>query len=258
MADVNISSPQSNNADAARAARPVERGRGGWRRLFGGGLALLLLVAIGLGLAVYEFVEESRCLTCSNNLFEIGLMLRSYHQRTGRFPPAQLCGKTGKPVNSWRTVIVPGQLWYTFPSTYDFSQPWDSPRNAGLLSSENLKAQRHFQCPSDRNDNPAITNYVAVVGPNTVWSESGTGATATNNSDSEKILVIEVVNSDISWAEPRDLTVEQALEAIQPKKGIGVGSRHRAGIHYVTVSGQVRVLDRNIDRESLRRLLVRP
>ena len=80
---------------------------------------------------------------------------------------------------------------------------------------------------------------------------------AVDGSDNDKILVIEVVNSDILWMEPRDLTLEQALDAIQPKTGIGIGSRHRDGIHYVTVGGEVRTLDRNIDRESLRKLLVR-
>jgi hypothetical protein len=57
--------------------------------------------------------------------------------------------------------------------------------------------------------------------------------------------------------EPRDLTLEQALGAIQPKKGVGIGSQHCDGIHYVTVSGEVRTLDRNLDRGSLRKLLVR-
>jgi len=65
------------------------------------------------------------------------------------------------------------------------------------------------------------------------------------------------MNSDIRWVEPRDLTLEQALDAIQPKQGIGIGSRHRDGIHYVTVGGDVRTLEPTIDREALRKLLIR-
>jgi hypothetical protein len=57
--------------------------------------------------------------------------------------------------------------------------------------------------------------------------------------------------------EPRDLTLEQALDTIEPKMGIGIGSRHRDGIHYLTVAGAVRTLPHDIDRESLRKLLVR-
>lgn len=69
--------------------------------------------------------------------------------------------------------------------------------------------------------------------------------------------MIEVVNADILWMEPRDLTVEQALDTIQPESGVGIGSQHRDGIHYLTVGGAVRTLDRNIDQESHRKLLVR-
>ena len=90
-----------------------------------------------------------------------------------------------------------------------------------------------------------------------MWPGCNPAKQAADGSDKDKILVIEVVNSDILWMEPRDLTLEQVLDAIQPKKGIGIGSRHRDGIHYVTVGGEVRTLDRNIGRGSLRKLLVR-
>ena len=88
-----------------------------------------------------------------------------------------------------------------------------------------------------------------------MWPGTTPAKMAADGSDKDKILVIEVVNSDILWMEPRDLTLEQALDSFRTKQGIG--SRHRDGIHYVTVGGDVRMLDPNIDRESLRKLLVR-
>lgn len=93
--------------------------------------------------------------------------------------------------------------------------------------------------------------------PDTIWPGRTAAKPATDGSDDDKILLIEVINSDILWMEARDLTVEQALDAIQPKSGIGIGSRHREGVHYVTVGGEVRTLDPDIDRESLRRMFVR-
>jgi hypothetical protein len=80
---------------------------------------------------------------------------------------------------------------------------------------------------------------------------------AADGSDKDKILVIEVVDSDILWMEPRDLTLDQALDELQRSSGTRIGTHHRDGIHYVTVGGDVRTLDHNIDRESLRMLLVR-
>jgi hypothetical protein len=166
-------------------------------------------------------------------------------------------------VNSWRAEVVPN-FWYDFrtgpdddvgEAGYDYTEPWNGPKNNHLeLDKRRLY---EFHCPSADAQEPAITNYVAVVGPNTMWPGFQGAKQAADGSDFDKILVIEVINSDILWMEPRDLTLEQALDAIQPRRGIGIGSHHPDGIHYVTVGGAVRTLDRNIDRESLQTLLVR-
>ena len=230
--------------------------RGGISRLAFMVLLLSFLALTGSCTVLFMYVrEEVRHMTCGNNLKQIGLALTTYQMQYGTFPPASLCDKTGNPVNSWRTLIVPARLWYNIPSAYDFAKPWDAPENSRLISRE--KVFSVFQCPSDGNREPAITNYVAVVGSNTMWPGSRPAKRADDGSDDDKILVIEVVNSNILWMEPRDLTLEQALDAIQPKKGIGIGSHQRDGIQYVTVGSQVRTLDPIIDRKSLRKLFVR-
>lgn len=224
---------------------------------------VLLALIVWLGVSFRRAIEESHSSTCSHNLDMIGFALRNYCDRHGALPPAYLCDKAGKPVNSWRTEVIP-YFWYNFRpgrddyaggEGYDYSEPWNGRKNARL----GLEKKRcwEFQCPSDENREPATTDYVAVVGPGTMWPGSKPAKPAPDGSDREKILVIEVIHSDILWMEPRDLTLEQALDAIQPKSGIGIGSHHSDGIHYLTVSGAVRTLDPNIDRESLRKLLVR-
>ena len=225
--------------------------------------SLLLLVLIAsCSMWVGHLLDQSRSSTCKYNLKAIGLALLNYREMHGTFPPAYQCDKSGKPVNSWRAEVIPS-FWYNFrPGRddyaggpgYDYAEPWNGPKNAKL----NLDKERcyEFQCPSD-NQEPAITNYVAVVGPNTMWPGCEPAMPVADGSDQDKILVIEVINSDILWMEPRDLTLEQALDNILPKNGIGIGSHHGDGIHYFTVGGVVKTLDPNIDRESLRRLLVR-
>ena len=91
-----------------------------------------------------------------------------------------------------------------------------------------------------------------------MWPGTTPAKRAADGSDDDKILVIEIINSNINWREPaRPYARRTRPDAIQPKTGMGIGSNHWDGIHYVTVGGQVRTLDPHIDRESLRKLLVR-
>lgn len=228
-------------------------------------LSLVLGVIVVGGVFVYRLREEGRKAACRHNLQKIGSALRNYHDRYGDFPSAYLCDKAGKPVNSRRTLVMP-DFWYSLrPGSYhtggapgyEYDEPWDGPTNAKRFSLDTVRCWP-FQCPSavDREE-PAITNYVAVVGPNTMWPGVEPAVQAADGSDRDKILVIEVIHSDILWMEPRDLTLEQALDAIQPRKGMGIGSHHSGEILYVTVGGEVRTLDPEIGREELRKLLVR-
>ena len=42
-----------------------------------------------------------------NNLKQIGLALLEYHQKYGSFPPAFVADANGKPLYSWRVLILP-------------------------------------------------------------------------------------------------------------------------------------------------------
>lgn len=44
---------------------------------------------------------------CKNNLKQIGLALHNYHDEYQAFPPAYTVDADGKPLHSWRTLILP-------------------------------------------------------------------------------------------------------------------------------------------------------
>lgn len=161
-------------------------------------------------------------------------------------------------MHSWRTLFVDHWHLYNFREHYDFEKAWNARENVADRGAES--APDVLVCPATRAREqrlPPFTDYVAVIGENTMWRGGRPVTPASDGSDDDKILVIEVVNSNIVWLEPRDLTLDQALENINPKVRLGIGSSHRCGINYVTVAGKVRTLPHDIDRESLRKLLVR-
>src|SRR5207244_4506816 len=51
--------------------------------------------------------EASRRSVCVNNLKQIGLALQNYHDDFGCFPPAYIADENGRPMHSWRVLILP-------------------------------------------------------------------------------------------------------------------------------------------------------
>jgi hypothetical protein len=151
--------------------------------------------------------EANRRLGCENNLRQIALALQSYHQANGCFPPAHIVDKNGEPIHSWRLLILP-YLNYGVPhNPYEFGEPWDGPMNKLLL-----QRLGDYVCPSEPNAyEPGAnqTSYVAVTGPNTAWAGEKTRKLADFGKDaSSTIMLIEVANSGIAYAEPRDFSLE--------------------------------------------------
>jgi hypothetical protein len=63
----------------------------------------------------------------------VALALHNYHDKHGRLPPAVVYGEDGKPLHSWRVLLLPfiaqGELYREFK----LDEPWDSPHNLALL-----------------------------------------------------------------------------------------------------------------------------
>lgn len=216
--------------------------------------SLICGLVASLRIAVEHAREAARYANCTS-MKQIGFALLNYHNAYGCFPPAYVCDEDGKPMHSWRVLILPFVEEQALYDRYDFSEPWDGPNNSRLaMASQSLL--RSFQCPSGGLEGTPLVNYVAVVGPETMWPGSKCKRLSKPyDSDVRTIMLVEITNSDIHWMEPRDLTFEQAIAGIQPESGLGISSEHPSGIHYVTASGGVYALKRNIDPKELRKLL---
>src|SRR5262249_31265753 len=98
--------------------RDVNESRG---RLGGRGLAITRLVLGGLSIALTVFAVPVLLLVPaaqkmrdsadraqgSNNLKVIGIALHNYHDNYQQFPPAVVYSADGKPLYSWRVLILP-------------------------------------------------------------------------------------------------------------------------------------------------------
>ena len=197
--------------------------------------------------------EAGKRAQCANNLKQIGLALLNYREIHGHFPAASIVDESGKPLFSWRAEILP---MLEFGSLYDSlnkNEPWNGPHNEKLLGQFSIK---QFSCPSDARDKDDFTtNYVAVVGPGTAWREDGpVRASDLPDGGSHTVMLVEVANSGVHWAEPRDLTLDEALERMKTGQGLGISSAHPSAINILFADGSVRCLRKDMPISVWKRL----
>jgi hypothetical protein len=168
-----------------------------------------LVVLIGLMLpAVSAARAATRRLQCNNNMKQIALALYNYRQANGCFPPAYIADKNGKPMHSWRVLILPYMEQQSLYKLYNFNEPWDGPNNKKLLASR----PRVYICPSDMDAytrKATCTSYVAVVGPKAAWPGREPGKPTGDLS--QTIMLVESCDTDIQWTEPKDVSLDALL-----------------------------------------------
>ncbi len=180
----------------------------------------LILLLIALLLPAICFISEAaRCIQCRNHLKHLGLALQKYNDSYKCFPPAYVADKNGKPIHSWRVLILPFIEGDDISKQYDFNEPWDGSNNKKLLA----QRPRGFACASDKkkySDDETLTSYFAVVGPDTIWSGKKSAA-------GQSVMLVEVLGAGIHWTEPRDYVVPSA-QATDPRSSpLVISSNHK-------------------------------
>jgi hypothetical protein len=170
----------------------------------------------------YNAVQRQLCIV---NLKCLSAGIQHYESAKGTFPPAVLRDASGKPLHSWRTLVLPYMEMKGLYGKFDLQLPWDDPANAAAV---HIPFEGH-QCPLDHRHAP-ITDYFAVVGPQTAWPPSGTRSRKEiTDGGANTILLMEAPNQGIDWAEPRDLSFEEAVDILTGETPLTSG--HLIDVH---------------------------
>ena len=208
---------------------------------------------VAVGMKVFETAQEKTCkLNCQGNLRHIYLNLRRWDESNGSMPSAHTVDANGKRMQSWRLASIAHEhfpFWDMYRDQQRRDEPWDSPYHA------NLTAKFQFPCcPLHQAKSPRPATYVAVIGPNTMWP----GATPSKLSwavSDDTLLMTEIPDLGIHWAEPRDITVDEFVAIVRDLEMHPEKRPHRDGLHYVTVGGDVRTLPYDTPESELRELV---
>ena len=212
----------------------------------GGVLVALLLPA------VQAAREAARREQCTNNLKQIGLAMHNYLDTHKCFPAAVLTNEDGEPMRSWRVAILPYLEAGATYDQYDFSEPWDSENNRAL----EWARPAAYVCPSAAPTSGFETAYVMIVGKGTIGGEPNESVKLQNIVDgaSNTILAIEVAGQGISWMEPRDMTVDEAVAYIANP---GRPQSHPGGVNALMADGSVSFISSTINPAVLKAMMTR-
>jgi prepilin-type processing-associated H-X9-DG protein len=200
--------------------------------------------------------EASRRMACLNHLHQIGLAMLNYAQVYNCFPPAYIADKDGKPMHSWRVLILPFMEEERLYKQYRFDEPWNGPHNRELAA----QMPAVYRCPTHATTG-SETSYAMIVGPHAI-SDGPTARKLSEITDglSNTIMVAEAVGAHINWLEPRDLNTEKmtyrlnAFNSNSERIASEISSDHIGVVNVLFGDGHAEAVSNDIEPKRLKAL----
>ena len=155
------------------------------------------------------------------------MAVANYHETYKCYPPPFIADADGKPMHSWRILLLPFLDGNNLYQKYRFDEPWDGPNNRKLADRMPTIYALHG-CEKPGN---VTTNYLRVVGNQTA-SPPGRTLQQLDIADgvSYTLFIVENVDTGVHWMEPRDLTFESMSFTINAPNGISSWLEPPAGV----------------------------
>lgn len=204
-----------------------------------GGLVMLLMPAIS-----QARVAAQRAMV-QNSAKQISMALLNYEMTNRELPAAQSTGAGSEPLLSWRVEILPFLEEARIYEGLQRNKAWDDPANVSLTN-ETVRAFTSPRCPDTEGTNR--TAFVAVVDTDTVLRVEGPRKMREiADGASNTAMLLELHESDIAWAEPRDVSVDEAVRLIQSCSDPG-------GLTVAMADGSVKNIVPSTSEDDIRKL----
>ena len=269
--------PESN-AETITKTAPLGRARGPEgesdrrlpRFLFGRAAIAAVVVVITLGILVagvrygrdaIDRVQEGRLRSASmRNLETIATAMRNYAADHGTFPPAMTRDASGRPLHSWRVLILPYLDQEELYRRFDLSVPWDSPENTAAA----VEMPKVFRHPGIGRGQQRfgtvgidVSSYYVIRGPGTMFPPAGPRreTDVTDGSDKTLLVVEGTPTGAASWLQPIDLEFDALQGAVNAGGEIAAGGLTEGGVGVATVDGEGRFVRERHSHRTFRALV---
>ncbi|MEM9827031.1 MAG: DUF1559 domain-containing protein [Planctomycetota bacterium] len=187
------------------------------------------------------------------NLEKIAKALNNYAADHGRYPPPVVKDAKGKPMHSWRVMLLPYLQEDDLFNQYDTQRAWNDPANLNLQYAIPAVFQHPLHTPGSFQ-----SDYYLVTGPQTLFPKGGPlSPDDLVDSPAQTILVVEampIVPSG-SWTEPIDLGIGGITGDLTVGSAAEPGGLSPGGVTVVTVDGRGHFVPDNFEPSTVRALL---
>lgn len=209
-----------------------------------------VLVALLLP-AVQAARAAARRTSSMNNLKQLALAQLNYEAAMGSLPSHAIYGDDGKPLLSWRVLLLPYMGEQELYGQFHLDEPWNSPHNKQLIP----LMPEFFASPTSTLD-PSLgkTNYVVPIGAGFVFDGTNTPCPLRSMTDgtANTICMLEVDDNVAQvWTQPSDLKVDPRTPLV------GLGGQHPGVFLATFCDGHVTGIAPTIDAQVFLSLLTR-
>jgi hypothetical protein len=202
-----------------------------------------------------------------NNLKQMVLAMHSYaNDHDHRLPSAAICATDGKPLLSWRVLLLPYLEEENLFKEFKLDEPWDGPHNRELLRF--MPSVYATPAQADIATEQFTTYCQVFVGPGTAFEKNKTGQGWLLPKDfpdgTSNTIFIAQSGTAVPWTQPADLVYDPA----KPLPALGgvftgearfgyLGSRRSRLIFVALGDGSVRSLPADLSDATFRLAIVR-
>ncbi len=206
-------------------------------RAAGLAVSIVLITAVifyGLWPTIKTLKSRRDAIACMSNLKRIALALNAYAKDHGTYPTPVVTDSAGKPLYSWRVLLLPYLNETSVYASFNLKEAWDSPNNALLIP----------QCPSvyispGSPANASQSSYVLLTGQGTIFPPTGPlKPSQVTDGAGKTLLVVETNNTLSEWTKPFDLDATTLSGRIGGTGTNKIGGTHFEGATGVFADGQ--------------------